>query len=204
MPSIRLSRFISLMALLVGMGSGCATLQQFAALGNVDFSLDRVSGLRLAGIDLGQIDSYDDIGFSQAATLALAITQNRLPLEFQLHVLAENPVENSVEARLMRMDWTLLLQDRETLSGVLEEEVLLPPGEPRDIPISISLNLVDFFEGSGKDLLELALSIAGLGGESKEVALRATPVVDTPLGPIRYPRPITILSREVGGHADGQ
>jgi len=203
-PSIRLSRFISLMALLVVMGSGCATLQQFAALGNVDFSLDRVSGLRLAGIDLGQIDSYDDIGFSQAASLALAITQKRLPMEFQLHVLAENPAENSVEARLMRMDWTLLLQDRETLSGVLEEEILLPPGEPTDIPIFISLNLVDFFEGSAKDLLELALSIAGQGGESKEVALRATPVVDTPLGPIRYPRPITILSREFGRHAGGQ
>ena len=204
MPSFRLFRFIAFTALLVVMGSGCATLQHFAALGNVDFSLDRVSGLRLAGIDLGQIDSYDDIGFSQAASLALAITQKRLPMEFQLHVLAENPAENSVEARLMRMDWILLLQDRETLSGVLEEEVILPPGEPTDIPIFISLNLVDFFEGSAKDLLELALSIAGQGGESKEVALRATPVVDTPLGPIRYPRPITILSREFGRHAGGQ
>ena len=90
MPSFRLFRFIAFTALLVVMGSGCATLQHFAALGNVDFSLDRVSGLRLAGIDLGQIDSYDDIGFSQAASLALAITQKRLPMEFQLHVLAEN------------------------------------------------------------------------------------------------------------------
>jgi hypothetical protein len=52
------------MALLVVMGSRCATLQGSAALGNVDLSLDRVSGLRLAGIDLGQIDSYDDIGSS--------------------------------------------------------------------------------------------------------------------------------------------
>jgi len=187
------------MTVLLLCSSGCATLQQFAALGDVDFSLDGVSDLRLAGIDLSRIESYSDIGFTEAATLALAITQQRLPLDLQVHVLAENPAENSVEARLMRMDWTLLLQGRETLSGVLDNEVLLPPGQPRDIPITISLNLVDFFEGNAQDLLELALSLAGQGGEPKDIALRATPVVNTPLGPIRYPRPITILNERGGG-----
>ena len=183
---------------LVALISGCATLQQFAALGNVDFSLDRVSGLRLAGIDLSRIDSFDDIGLSEVAALTLGVAQNRLPMDLQLHVLAENPADNSVDARLMRLDWTLLLQNRETLSGVLEEEVLLPPGQPQDVPVTISLNLMEFFEGSAQDLLELALSLAGQGGEPKEIALRATPIVDTPIGPIRYPQPITIVSRKVG------
>lgn len=183
---------------LVPAAVGCATFQQFAALRNVDFSLDRVSNPRLAGIDLGQIRSYGDLGFADAARLALAVTQEKLPMDFQLHLRAENPAENATDARLMRMDWTLFLQDRETLSGVFEQEVLLPPGEPRDVPIRMSLDLMEFFEGSAQDLLELALSIAGQGGVPKEVALRASPVVDTPLGPIRYPTPITILSREVG------
>jgi hypothetical protein len=62
----------------------------------------------------------------------------------------------------------------------------------------VSLNLVEFFEGSGRDLLELALAISGQGGAPKEIALEATPIVDTALGPMRYPRPITIVSREVG------
>lgn len=183
---------------LVPAAVGCASLQQFAALQSVDFSLDRVSSPRLAGIDLQQVRSYEDLGYADAARLALALVQESLPMDFRLHLRAENPTDNSTEARLMRMDWTLLLQDRETVSGVFEEEVLLPPGQPRDIPLLISLDLVDFFEGSAQDLLELALSIAGQGGAPKEVALRATPVVDTPLGPIRYPTPITILSREVG------
>jgi hypothetical protein len=191
-------------SLLIGVGflvltAGCATLQQFSALGDVDFSLDRVSGLRLAGVELDRIRSYQDLGLVDVAALALAITRNQLPMEFDLHVLAENPSDNSVQARLLRMDWTLLLQDKETLSGVLEDEVILPPGEPRDIPIPISLNLIEFFDGSAQDLFELALSVAGLGGESKDVALKASPVVDTPLGAIRYPQPITILSTKVGG-----
>ena len=79
---------------------------------------------------------------------------------------------------------------------------MLRPGAPTDVPITISLDLVDFFEANARDLVELALSLSGRGGAPKEVALRATPVVDTPLGPIRYPEPITIVSREVGGPDD--
>ena len=194
----RLSTSLALSTLLLLGISSCATLRQFAALSSVEFSLGHVSDLRLAGIDLRRIGSFDDLGFSDAAQLALAVSQQELPLDFRLHLLAENPAENTTDARLVRMDWTLLLQDRETLSGVFEGDVLLPPGEPTGVPITISLNLVEFFEGSAQDMLELALSLAGAGGEPKELALRATPVIDTPLGPMRYPQPITIVSREVG------
>lgn len=178
--------------------SGCATLQQVLALRNVTFTVDRVSDLRLAGVDLGRVTSFADLGFGDAARLTRALAQRDLQLDFQLHLLAENPADNTVDARLVRLDWTLLLQGRETLSGVFAEETLLRPGQPTDVPITISLNLIEFFEGSARDLVELALSLAGQGGAPKEVTLRATPIVDTALGPIRYPRPITIVSREVG------
>ncbi|HEX9885155.1 MAG TPA: hypothetical protein VGA70_01635 [Longimicrobiales bacterium] len=177
---------------------GCATLQQIAALRNVDFSLDGVTDPRLAGIDLARVDSWDDLSFADAARLTLAVTRKSMPMDFLVHVGAENPADNQTTARLIRMDWMLLIQDRETLTGVFEDEVLLPPGQPRDIPIRVSLDLVDFFEGSARDLLELALSVAGAGGVPADVALRATPTIDTPLGPMRYPEPITIVSGEVG------
>jgi hypothetical protein len=169
-----------------------------AALRNVDFALDRVSNLRVSGIDLGSVRSFDDLSIADAGRLMLALSRNELPVDFRLHLRAENPAENSTEARMVQMDWTLFLQDRETLSGVLENEILLPPGEPTDVPLTISLNLMEFFEGSAQDLFELALSIADQGGAPKEIALRATPTIQTPLGPMRYPQPITILSRQVG------
>ncbi len=178
--------------------SGCATLQQVLALRNVDFTVDHVSDLRLANIDLGRVTSFDDLGLTDAGRLALAVSRRELPLSFELHLLAENSADNTVDARLVRLDWTLLLQGRETLSGVFADETLLRPGQPTDVPITISLNLIDFFEGNARDLVELALSLTGQGGAPKEVTLRATPIVDTALGPIRYPQPITIVSREVG------
>jgi hypothetical protein len=197
-PTIQ-KRSMVMGALLLTALWGCATLQQIAALRNVDFDLQGVSDVRLAGIDVQRVRSFSDLGFSEAAGLTLAVTRGELPLDLRLHIVAENPARNTVDARMVRMDWTLLLQDRETLSGVLEEEVVLQPGQPTVIPLTVSVNLVEFFEGSAQDLLELALSLAGAGGASKDVALRATPTINTPLGPMRYPSPITILNTQVGG-----
>ena len=189
---------LGLAALLVSL-AGCATLQQLAALRDVDFALDRLSDVRLAGIDLTRVTSYSQLGVADAGRLAAAVAQRNLPMDFRVHLTALNPADNSVDARLVRMDWTLLLQDRETLSGVFAEETLLRRGQPTDVPIAVSLDLMDFFQGNAQDLLNLALSLAGRGGPPTEVTLRATPTVDTALGPIRYPQPITIVSREVGG-----
>lgn len=196
----RLRRHLPVLTLvaLTTLTTGCATLNQFAALQDVAFSLDGVSNVRLAGVDLDRVRSYEDLGFQDLARLVSAVSQKELPLDLTLHVGAENPRDNDTDARLTRMDWTLLLENRETLSGILEDEVLLRPGVPQDIPVSVSLNLVDFFEGSAQDLFELGLSLAGQEGSPKEVALRLAPTINTPVGPMTYPQPITIR-RTVGG-----
>ena len=183
---------------LVLAGAGCQTLREIAALRNVAFAIDRVTDARLAGIDVQRLRSYDDLSLSDGARLARALLNKELPLDFQLHLSAENPPDNPVQARLVKMDWTLLLDDQETISGVFDDTIVLPPGQPTDVPIPIHLNLVDFFEHGVEDLVELALSVAGQGGEPKRIKLQATPTIDTQLGPIRYPQPIVIVSKEVG------
>jgi hypothetical protein len=179
--------------------TGCATLQQIVALRQVDFSVDRLSDVRLAGVDLARVRSYSQLSAVEVARLAAAVTQRNLPLDMTIHLAAMNPADNSVDARLVRMDWTLLLQDRETLSGTLADETLLRRGQSTDVPLTVSLDLVDFFQGNARDLFDLAVSIADPSAPPTDVSLRATPTVDTSLGPIRYPRPITIVSRQVGG-----
>ena len=178
--------------------SGCQTLREVANLRLVDFFLDRVTDARLAGIDISRIRSYNDLSATDVIRLTTALTQKRVPLDFMLHVRAENPPENNVQARLVEMDWTLFLEDEETISGVLEQNIVLPAGQVTDIPIRIQLDLVDFFDRNLPDLVDLALSVAGQGGSPKRVMLRAVPTIDTPLGPLRYPQPITIASKEVG------
>ncbi len=179
--------------------AGCATLQQVAALRDVAFRIDGVTNAHLVGISLGRIGSYRDLTAADAAQLALAVANRDVPLSFDLHVEGTNPAENTVTARLLRLDWTLLIDDAETVSGTLDREILLPPGKPTDIPVAIRLDLYDFFQRDARGLLDLALNLAGQGGAPTRLSLRATPTIQTPIGPIRYPEPITIVSRSVGG-----
>jgi hypothetical protein len=187
-----------LLATLLLAVAGCATLQQIAALRQVDFAIDRVSEARLAGVAIDRVRQPRDLSAIDVASIGTALARGDLPFDFQLHLSALNPADNSVAARLIQMDWTLLLEDRETISGTLEREIVMQPGVAQDIPIAIRLDLADFFESNASDLIDLALAAAGAGGQPRRIALRATPTVQTAIGPIRYPQPITIVSAEVG------
>lgn len=188
---------VLLLAFLI-FGSGCQTLNQIANLRNVDFVIDRVGQANLAGVRLDRVRSYQDLSATDILRVGSALSSGELPLDFVLHLGAENPAENNVDARMVRMDWTLFLDDRETISGVFDENILLPSGEVSDIPIPIQVDLLEFFETGARDMIELALAVSGQNGEPKRIKIRATPTIDTPIGAIRYPNPITIVSRDVG------
>ena len=179
--------------------SGCATVRQVSALWQVDFAIDRVAGVRLAGVNLDRVRGYNDLGHLDAGRLAAAVARGQVPLEFALHLAALNPPANRVTARMLRMRWTLDLNGRETVSGLIDTTYTFPPGEPQDVAIPVRLDLWRFFDTSARDALDLALGLLGLGGRPTEIVVRAVPVIDTPLGAIRYPSAITIVRRTVGG-----
>lgn len=182
--------------------TSCATLGQIGALRNVEFSLRGVSDVRVAGIDLAGVRSFGDLSFPDAATLASAVRDRDLPLDLDLIVQAENPTDNVADARLVQLDWTFFLEGRETVSGRIDDEIVLPRGVPTRVPVGVRLNLVDFFEGNAEDLFELARSLAGAGGATKEIAVEALPTVRTDLGPIRYPGPIRLTTTVGGGRPE--
>ncbi|WP_243663649.1 hypothetical protein [Rhodothermus marinus] len=148
----------------------CRTLRAWQALRQVDFYIDRVSDVNLAGVELDHVRSYEDLTLEQTLRISQALARGTLPLRFQLHLIAENPADNPVTARLERLEWTLLLDDHPTLSGTLDQTYRLPPGEPQEIPLDFELDLLDFFEKNLQDLVELALALAGAEGVTKRVS----------------------------------
>ena len=192
------SRQMLLLALLLGAGA-CAALQQLAALRHVDFSLAGVRDGRVAGVDLSRVASASDLTPVDMGRITFALSQRNVPLEFLVEVQALNPVENRTTATMTRLAWVLFLDDRETISGVLDSAVTIPPGTPVVIPLRMRLNLLEFFDGPAQDLVNLAASLAGLHSDPTKVTLRAVPTITTPVGDITYPSPITIVSRTVGG-----
>lgn len=183
--------------LALAVGAGCQTLREVAALKDVKFRLDGVRDARLAGIELRSIQSYEDFGIQEVGRLTSTLARGEMPLSFTAQVEATNPEGNSVTARLTSMDWTLFLQDRETISGVVDEDIRLAPGTPTTVPVSVSLDLVRFFDDNLRSLADLAMAVAGRGPETV-VSLRVNPTIRTPLGPME-PGPITVGRRSVGG-----
>lgn len=199
LPAVRSRSLIPLVSAVVLAGAvpACTAMQELAALRSVRFAFDRVDRVRIAGIAVDGRRGFYDLDPGEAAHLAAAVLEKRMPLEMTLHVRAENPAENRVTARLMKMDWRLFLEDRETVQGVIEGPVGFPPGEPVDVPVPVSLDLLEFFRANARDAYQLALAFGGYGGEPKDVRLELMPTIETSLGPIRYPRPL-VVRRTVG------
>lgn len=184
--------------LLAGALSSCATLSQIAALQQVDFSLDRVTGVTLAGVDVTEVRSFTDLSVMDGLALGNAVRRGTLPTTVDIGVLAYNP-SATTEARIIEMTWTLWLDDTETVSGVITDEIVLPQQVETPFPVRAELDLMEFFDGGVQELYDIATSLAGVGDERTEVSLTALPVVQTILGPIRYDRPIRIVGTTVGG-----
>jgi hypothetical protein len=179
--------------------AGCATLSNLASLAQVAFSLSGVQDGRLAGVSVARITAYRDLSLLDVGRLTLAVVRKDVPLDLQVNVLATNPAGNQATATMAKLAWTLLLDNKETVSGVLDTVVTLPTGQPVTIPLKVRVNLYEFFGGSAESLLNLAAGLAGLNADPTRITLRATPTINTPIGPIAYPTPITIATRTVGG-----
>lgn len=201
MKYIKSSILLGFVGITLFVAGGCQTLQEFANLRLIKFDFERVARVFLADIDVSKYSSYRDLNPNDLLKLSRAVARESLPVEFDLHLQAENPQENGVQARLVSMEWELFLDQKETVKGVYNDEVVLPSGVVQNIPIHIELDLVDFFGSNLEDLVNVALGIAGYSREPVEVMLKARPIIRTSVGEIRYPQPITLVRKDVGPQA---
>jgi len=190
-----LSRLLLIMAMTAPMlFTACASTRSVSTLSQVQFTLDHISSVKVAGIDLMHIDSPEQLNMYQIARASLALSREDLPLELTLHLRSENPLANKIAATLTRLDWTLILDGRETISGTLHDPVRLPAGDATDIPLRLSLNMFAFFnEKNAMDMLDMALAFAAEDGRVPQgLALKVRPSIDTIFGPITYGKAILI------------
>ncbi len=189
-PRLLLLAILSIVA--IGGIAGCAGLREAIALRQVDFRYDRISDPAIAGLPLTRVMRYEDLSIVDVGRLALAIASKDVPLDITVHLEGQNPASNNTTARMMRLDWAYFVDDRSVMSGQMAGEYVFPPGEVRDVPIDVRFNLVDLFGNDGRVLFDTAVVLSGQRTTTKRVVLRLTPTIETSLGPIRYPVPITL------------
>ena len=180
--------------------NSCATISALANLSRIQFKLNDVGSVRLAGIDVANKHSISDFTILDGVNLMQAFTSGHFPLTFTLNVAAKNPnAPNNAYNQIQVTDfpWHMLLDGKETISGNIGSPIGVPNGGTTAImPLQVTVDLKQFFENqSYNDMLNLALALSGQGGSS-HVQLKATPTMATPLGSMRYPGELTIVNTE--------
>ena len=188
--SLRVTLVLALLA--ASALSGCAALQEIAALRTVSFAFAHVSDVRFVGIPIGLGADYSRLGFADVARVAAAVLAKEAPLELVAHVNATNPSANKVAARMVEMGWKFYLDDKQALAGQLGAPVVIEPGQTADVPVAVRIDLVQLQGGSARELYDFALAIAGQGTVKQDLRLELTPTIQTSIGPITYPSPIVI------------
>ncbi|MGH2574792.1 MAG: hypothetical protein ACRDFC_03725 [Ignavibacteria bacterium] len=180
-----------------------AAYDAFVNLQRLQFKLGSVNNFKLAGINIGSIRTINDFSIVDGANLIAAFTRGELPASFTLNVLAKNPNDGTGGTRrtaavLKSLTWRLFLDDKETINGNIPNSIEIPGvGQETTIPVVMSLDLVRFFQNQGyESLINLALALGGVSGSAARITLKATPTVDTFLGPITYPGEISIIDKE--------
>lgn len=146
----------------------------------------------MARIRLDPPPTYRDLSAVQIARLGVAVAAKDVPIAFTVHLEGRNPESNQVAARLIALAWSYRVDDQEILTGRLDQALRFPPGQPVDVAIAVDFNLYRFFSGDARAIFETAAALSGHVGGRHDVELRLTPRIDTPIGPMDYPTPITI------------
>jgi hypothetical protein len=178
--------------MIVGSMFGCTALRETVALHQVKFSFDRITDVRVAGVSVLGKRSYTDLGLTDVAKLTSAVLAHDVPLSLTAHLKGENPSSNSVTARMMKLGWSLFLEDHKLLDGNLDSTYAFAPGKVVDVSVPIKFNAYEVYQHNAQDMFDLGLSLAGVEGYSKVVRLDLVPTVNTDLEPIT-------VKREVGG-----
>lgn len=194
--------------MMAAMLGGCKALKDVTSaltdLKKLQFKLENVNSFRLAGVDVSKASNPSSISTMEMISLGAAFAQKKMPVEFTLNVAARNPNDGSASGGrstplyLRKLGWTLLIDDRTTISGVVDKRLEIPAtGQSTMIPITVGLDLYQFFGDKGlNDMINLALAIGGAQGSSSRLKLTAKVSVETPIGLVDYPGDITIVDQQ--------
>lgn len=200
-----MKRFFSIVVFLSIVISGiqCSVYESLTNLSRLQFKVGNVNGFEINGVSLSGKSKIGDFNALDLLNLSSAFTKGSLPVSFILNVDAKNPNDGTggykkSDATLQNFKWRLFLDNKETISGDIDQPVTVPgTGDVTTIPLRINIDLMKFFKDKGyESLINLALALGGTKSTSSKITLYATPTVSSPFGNITYPGELKLIDTE--------
>ena len=187
------ARFVfSLLLLLPFTGCNVARqAQQASNLVNCEFRILAVRDVNLAGVQLQNIKSVNDLNIGDVARIMGGLASPVFPLSLLLDLEAHNP--NANEAGLNRLEWILFIDDIQMTSGILDQPVSIPANGTLNIPVQLGVDIKQALSGkSGDVMLNFCMNLAGVGNTPTRFKIKLKPTVIVAGTAITYPGYITV------------
>ncbi|MFH1195499.1 MAG: hypothetical protein V1720_07280 [bacterium] len=198
-----MKKYFVIIAISLLVAVGCSILKTISNISRLKFKLENVTDFKVSGISINNKTALKDFNTVDIVKLTAAVAKGEMPVTFILNVDAKNPNDGSggypaTDISIKSFAWKLFVDQKETISGNISSPVSVPgKGESKVIPLEIKFDLFYFFKDKGfESLMNLALNLGGAKGSASQLKLIAEPVLGTPIGDLKYPEPITIVSQQ--------
>ncbi|MDP4116911.1 MAG: hypothetical protein Q8903_12295, partial [Bacteroidota bacterium] len=183
------------LALLFAFSSiSCSVFNTISNLTRLKFKLADVNNFTLNGIPISNKAKVTDFGALDIIKFTTGVAQGKMQANFTLNIQALNPNDGTggyprTNISMVSFPWRLFIDGKETITGNISSPVYIPgTGESVTFPISIGMNLMDFFKNNEyQSIVNLALALGGSKSSSARITIYARPTISTSLGNIAYP-----------------
>lgn len=158
-------------------------VQQFALC---EFDINGVDNVRIAGIELDENMDRDDLNTAQLMQLTAAIFKKEMIVDFDVLLKINNP--NNKTAAMNRMDYELFIDNKQILTGQMNQPVNVPPNTSARVPMPIQLDLFKVLNNETQNsLVNLAFKLTGDKSDPAEILLKVKPYIKVGGRELAYP-----------------
>lgn len=164
-------------------------IKGIANLANCEYSLNNVSNVSVAGVDVKKV-AGGQIGVTDVAKLAASILNKQIPLAMDFNVGIKNPTETN--ARLNMMDWIVNVQNTQLAQGTTTQNYTINAKRTSTVPLNVATDMYRIFSKDGIESLKNFASSFKNDGTSSKVGIKVRPSLNVGSQVIKTPNYITI------------
>ena len=145
----------------------------------VQYRLNFVDEARLGGEDILFARQATDLTSPQQAKLQTALQSGTLPLRLRMRLYARNPTPDNMQ--LQQMDYMLMLDGKEWLSGRTGDATALEAGTIITLPVAVDLNVTPSLL-KGSTPAAFAAGLTDFGGTNRRLKMLIRPIYESAAG----------------------
>ncbi len=169
--------------------TSCEVLDQMSQMQQLalcEFNVTGVDKVHIAGIQMDENTRKSDLGAAQIMQLTAAIFSRELPVDFDLQLNIDNP--NDKPAAMNRMDYELFIDNKQILTGQMNQAVSVLPRSNSNVSMPIAIDLFKVLNNETQDaLVNLAFKLTGDQSNPADILLKVKPYIQVGGKTLAYP-----------------